>query len=138
VRRKQILVPESRRLSFSVRSPSRVSYLPISAHFSLLQSVFPRRMPFWKSKTNRTYTYAARHVRRRTHFSVRRLLISALVGFSAAARPKELAHDYLEREQSTDPTLVAGLVVAEWEKTRKPEQAPSASPANDLESRQNT
>jgi hypothetical protein len=83
-------------------------------------------MPFWKSKTNRIYTYAARHVRRRTHFSVRRLLISALVGFSAAARPKELAHDYLEREQSTDPTLVAGLVVAEWEKTRKPEQAPSA------------
>jgi hypothetical protein len=69
-------------------------------------------MPFWKSKTNRIYTYAARHVRRRTHFSVRRLLISALVGFSAAARPKELAHDYLEREQSTDPTLVAGLVVA--------------------------
>jgi iron complex outermembrane receptor protein len=61
------------------------------------------------------------------HFSVRPLLISALVGFSAAARPKELAHDYLEREQSTDPTLVAGLVVAEWEKTRKPEQAPSAS-----------
>jgi hypothetical protein len=42
----------------------------------------------------------------------------------------------LEREQTTDPTLVANLVVAEWEKSRKPDQAPSVSPAHDIESRQ--
>jgi hypothetical protein len=56
------------------------------------------------------------------------------------ARPKELAHDYLEREQTTDPSLVAGLVVAEWEKNRSTELAPpaqpTASPANDIEARQ--
>src|SRR5882672_151025 len=52
------------------------------------------------------------------------------------ARPKELAHDYLERETTPDSALVAGLVVAEWEKTRKLDQAPSPSPANDLEFRQ--
>jgi hypothetical protein len=51
-------------------------------------------------------------------------------------RPKELAHDHWEREQSTDPSLVAGPVVAEWEKTRKPDRGPSASPTNDFKSRQ--
>jgi hypothetical protein len=56
------------------------------------------------------------------------------------ARPKELAHDYLEREQTTDPALLAGLVVADWEKNRNtghtPTVQPTASPAKDLESRQ--
>jgi len=56
------------------------------------------------------------------------------------ARPKELAHDYLERKPSTDPTLVANLVVAEWEKSRNTEHTPTAqpaaSPANDIEFRQ--
>jgi hypothetical protein len=56
------------------------------------------------------------------------------------ARPKELAHDYLERETTPDSALVANLVVAEWEKGRKtdytPTAQPTAAPANDLESRQ--
>jgi Ti-type conjugative transfer relaxase TraA len=35
------------------------------------------------------------------------------------ARPKELAHDYLEREPGSDAALVSRLVVSQWEKERK-------------------
>jgi hypothetical protein len=34
------------------------------------------------------------------------------------ARPKELAHDYLEREPGSDAALVSKFVVSEWEKER--------------------
>jgi hypothetical protein len=34
------------------------------------------------------------------------------------ARPKELAHDYLERETKADSPLVADLVVQQWQKER--------------------
>jgi ATP-dependent exoDNAse (exonuclease V) alpha subunit len=40
------------------------------------------------------------------------------------ARPKELAHDYLERETGSDATLVSRLVVSQWEKERKAEPGP--------------
>ena len=55
------------------------------------------------------------------------------------ARPKELAHDYLEREPGSDTTLVSGLVVSRWEKERNAEPRPpsTASPeTNDLDARQ--
>jgi Ti-type conjugative transfer relaxase TraA len=57
------------------------------------------------------------------------------------ARPKELAHDYLEREPIVDSPLVSTLVVAEWEKNRNttsPTQ-PGASgpePMNDIDAKQ--
>jgi Ti-type conjugative transfer relaxase TraA len=51
------------------------------------------------------------------------------------ARPKELAHDYLEPATKADPTLVPNLVAAEWEKSRNAAQ-PTASLANDLDARQ--
>jgi ATP-dependent exoDNAse (exonuclease V) alpha subunit len=54
------------------------------------------------------------------------------------ARPKELAHDYLERDARVDSPLVADLVVERWRKnhnTPTPSQ-PSASNANDLDARQ--
>jgi hypothetical protein len=55
------------------------------------------------------------------------------------ARPKELAHDYLERE-TTDAPSVSDLVVQQWEKNRDAElQHPGAtapSPINDLDARQ--
>jgi hypothetical protein len=35
------------------------------------------------------------------------------------APPKELAHDYLEREPGSDAALVSSLVVSQWEKERK-------------------
>jgi Ti-type conjugative transfer relaxase TraA len=47
------------------------------------------------------------------------------------ARPKELAHDYLEREVGSPTGRVAGLVVADWEKRRNAD-----SPSNDLDARQ--
>ena len=37
------------------------------------------------------------------------------------ARPKELAHDYLEREPGSDAALVSRLVVSQWEKERNAE-----------------
>jgi hypothetical protein len=55
------------------------------------------------------------------------------------ARPKELAHDYLEREAGSDATLVSSLVVSQWEKERKADQhRPSTASleTNDLEARQ--
>ena len=54
------------------------------------------------------------------------------------ARPKELAHDYLEREAGTDSTLVEKLVVSQWEKERNSNaQTTPAHPASyDLEARQ--
>jgi hypothetical protein len=54
------------------------------------------------------------------------------------ARPKEIAHDYLERDAKVDSPLVADLVVEQWRKhhnTPTPSQ-PSASNANDLDARQ--
>jgi hypothetical protein len=56
----------------------------------------------------------------------------------ARARPKELAHDYLERETRSEQGLVSSLVVSQWEKERKTEPNRSDlahSPANDLDAR---
>jgi Ti-type conjugative transfer relaxase TraA len=47
------------------------------------------------------------------------------------ARPKELAHDYLEREIESPADRVSTLVVADWEKRRSAD-----SPNNDLDTRQ--
>jgi hypothetical protein len=56
------------------------------------------------------------------------------------ARPKELAHDYLEREPTPNSPLVESLVVAEWQKSRITDHAPTTKPAhsrvNDLDARQ--
>jgi Ti-type conjugative transfer relaxase TraA len=55
------------------------------------------------------------------------------------ARPKELAHDYLERETGSEQGLVSSLVVSQWEKERKtePNRSDAAhSPTNDLDARQ--
>jgi Ti-type conjugative transfer relaxase TraA len=55
------------------------------------------------------------------------------------ARPKELAHDYLEREPGSEQALVSRLVVSQWEKERKtePNRSDAAqSPTNDFEARQ--
>jgi hypothetical protein len=56
------------------------------------------------------------------------------------ARPKELAHDYLEREAGSDAALVSSLVVSEWEKSRTTDHEPigklAPSPSNDLDARQ--
>jgi Ti-type conjugative transfer relaxase TraA len=55
------------------------------------------------------------------------------------ARPKELAHDYLERETGSDAALVSSLVVNKWERERTAgPNGPAAahSPTNDLEARQ--
>jgi hypothetical protein len=54
------------------------------------------------------------------------------------ARPKELAHDYVEREPTPDSTLVSGLVVADGEMNRyaDPTPQPTVSPVVDLEARQ--
>jgi hypothetical protein len=37
------------------------------------------------------------------------------------ARPKELAHDYLEREPGSEQALVSHLVASQWEKDRNAE-----------------
>ncbi len=54
------------------------------------------------------------------------------------ARPKELAHDYLELETGSHAAIVSGLVAQEWEKNRTRETlSPSESlPTNDLDARQ--
>ena len=55
------------------------------------------------------------------------------------ARPKELAHDYLEREPGSDATLVSRLVASQWEKERNAdhERPGTASlETNDLDARQ--
>jgi len=55
------------------------------------------------------------------------------------ARPKELAHDYLEREPGSDATLVSRLVVSQWEKERNAETErpnPASSSMQDLDARQ--
>jgi len=55
------------------------------------------------------------------------------------ARPKELAHDYLEREPGSDAALVSRLVVSQWEKERNAEPTPmtsARSSMSDLDARQ--
>jgi hypothetical protein len=55
------------------------------------------------------------------------------------ARPKELAHDYLEREPGSEAALVSRLVVSQWEKERNAEpNQPNAthSSTNDHDARQ--
>jgi Ti-type conjugative transfer relaxase TraA len=56
------------------------------------------------------------------------------------ARPKELAHDYLELETGSHAAMVSGLVVGQWEKDRNAEpKAPTdagPSPMHDLDARQ--
>jgi Ti-type conjugative transfer relaxase TraA len=67
---------------------------------------------------------------------IRARFIAAL----SRARPKELAHDYLEREAGSDAALVSRLVVNQWEKDRSPEPKSSRMPAhlstNDLDAKQ--
>jgi len=55
------------------------------------------------------------------------------------ARPKELAHDYLEREPESDAALVSRLVVSQWEKERNAEARrpdPASSSMQDLDAKQ--
>jgi hypothetical protein len=56
------------------------------------------------------------------------------------ARPKELAHDYLEREGLADAGLLSSLVVKDWERSRTAENSISLKAAppqpNDLDARQ--
>jgi len=55
-------------------------------------------------------------------------------------RPKELAHTYLEREQTPDAPRVLPLVEAGWERHRNADAGPTAKPGastiNDLDARQ--
>jgi Ti-type conjugative transfer relaxase TraA len=55
------------------------------------------------------------------------------------ARPKELAHDYLERETGSEQTLVSNLVVSQWEKERNAGHERPGTPSletNDLDAKQ--
>jgi len=55
------------------------------------------------------------------------------------ARPKELAHDYLERDLGSEQTLVSRLVVSQWEKERKADHerpSPASLETDDLDARQ--
>jgi Ti-type conjugative transfer relaxase TraA len=55
------------------------------------------------------------------------------------ARPKELAHDYLEHETGSDTSLVSNLVVNQWEKERNANvKAPTSLhlPTDDLDAKQ--
>jgi hypothetical protein len=55
------------------------------------------------------------------------------------ARPKELAHDYLEREPGSEQGLVSSLVVIQWDKERKADRdrpSPSSLDTNDLDAKQ--
>jgi hypothetical protein len=55
------------------------------------------------------------------------------------ARPKELAHDFLEREPGSEQGLVSSLVVNQWEKERTTESSHATTfhPASsDLEAKQ--
>src|SRR3984957_3851763 len=56
------------------------------------------------------------------------------------ARPKELAHDYLELEAGSREAAVSSLVAQEWEKNRsvtgETPRPPELSPTNDLNARQ--
>jgi hypothetical protein len=67
---------------------------------------------------------------------IRARFIAAL----SRAKPKELAHDYLDRESGSDATLVSRLVVSQWEKERNAEPRSSTMsahlPTNDLDARQ--
>jgi ATP-dependent exoDNAse (exonuclease V) alpha subunit len=70
-----------------------------------------------------------------TDETVRRRFMDTL----SKARPKELAHDYLEREPAPDSALVSKLVVSQWEKERKADPSPSSSAGSsmsDLDARQ--
>jgi len=54
------------------------------------------------------------------------------------ARAKELAHDYLEREPSTDSALLKALVAHQWQKDRCVENTDGPRPTdpNDLDAKQ--
>lgn len=70
-----------------------------------------------------------------TDESVRQRFMDTL----SRARPKELAHDYLERDSGSEATLVSRLVVNQWEKERKADHdRPSGSflETNDLDAKQ--
>jgi len=64
-------------------------------------------------------------------------ICARFVAALSRARPKELAHDYLEREAGSDAALVSRLVVSRWEKNRSAESSASAQlPTNDLDAKQ--
>ena len=67
---------------------------------------------------------------------IRARFIAAL----SRARPKELAHDYLEPASGSDAALVSRLVVKEWEKSRNADPNSSTQtqhlPTNDLDAKQ--
>jgi hypothetical protein len=66
---------------------------------------------------------------------IRARFIAAL----SRARPKELAHDYLEREAGSDAAHVLSLVVSDWEKSRNAESQSSIHGQlrpNDLDAKQ--
>jgi Ti-type conjugative transfer relaxase TraA len=70
-----------------------------------------------------------------TDETVRQLFVDTL----SRARPKELAHDYLERDLGSDSALVSRLVVSQWEKERNADAkapTPLHLPTNDLDAKQ--
>jgi Ti-type conjugative transfer relaxase TraA len=70
-----------------------------------------------------------------TDETVRQRFIDTL----SRARPKELAHDYLERVPATDAALVSRLVVNQWEKERNAERKRpdlASSSMQDLDAKQ--
>jgi len=93
-----------------------------------------------RHRDNATVFYATDDFGGRTYNATPESIHARFTETLSRARPKELAYDYLEREPTTDAALVAGLVVADWDKTRSTHQpkptpaAPSAS--NDLDARQ--
>jgi hypothetical protein len=91
-----------------------------------------------RHRDNATVFYATDDFGGRAHGATPESIQARFTDTLSRTRPKELAHDYLERETAIDSALVPGLVAAEWEKTRNATQtlAADTAPTNDIESRQ--
>ena len=111
------------------------SYVLASTHFDRHTAY----VALSRHRDNATLFYAKDDFVGRSHAATDETVRQRFMDTLSRARPKELAHDYLERETGSDATLVSRLVVNQWEKERnaEPKQPnPASSAMADLDARQ--
>ena len=111
------------------------SYVLASTHFDRHTTY----VALSRHRDNATVFYAREDFGGRHPKSTPESVHDRFVETLSRARPKELAHDYLEREPETESALDSRLVVSQWEKERNAEASrttPAYPEANALDARQ--
>lgn len=91
------------------------SYVLASTHFDRHTAY----VALSRHRDNATMFYARDDFGGRAHGATDDTVRQRFTDTLSRARPKELAHDYLEREPGSEQGLVSRLVVSQWEKERR-------------------